>query len=140
VLRLANSAASGLLGAPVASLVGRSGAELGLGELVRAEPGTRMVASIAGRPGRWQVAHGSFRWAGMAQHMLVVTDLRPALREEERAAWLRLLRVMGHEVKNSLAPIRSLAGTVRTIAGRELPDGPRRDEGARGHRGARRLA
>jgi two-component system nitrogen regulation sensor histidine kinase NtrY len=132
VLRLANPAAARLLGAPVASLLGRSGAELGLLELVRAEPGTRMVASIAGRPGRWQVAHGSFREAGMAQHLLVVTDLRPALREEERAAWLRLLRVMGHEVKNSLAPIRSLAGTVRAIAGRELPEGPRRDDALEG--------
>ena len=54
----------------------------------------------------------------MAQHLLVVSDLRRTLREEERAAWQRLLRVMGHEVKNSLTPIRSIAGTVRSMIGR----------------------
>jgi two-component system, NtrC family, nitrogen regulation sensor histidine kinase NtrY len=128
VLRLLNSAATQLLGAPAAALLGRSAAELGLLDLVPDEPGTRLVDSVAGHAGRWQATHGSYREGGMAQHLLVVTDVRRTLREEERAAWQRLLRVMGHEVKNSLAPIRSIAGTIRSIVSRELPDGPRRTD------------
>ncbi len=132
VLRLANPAAARLLGAPVPRLLGRPAAELGLLELVPREPGTRLMSSVAGHPGRWQVTHGTFREGGLAQHLLVVTDLRAALREEERAAWQRLLRVMGHEVKNSLAPIRSIAGTVRAMLARELPEGPRRADALEG--------
>jgi two-component system, NtrC family, nitrogen regulation sensor histidine kinase NtrY len=132
VLRLLNPAAARLLGAPAQALLGRSAAELGLLELVPDEPGTGLVASVAGHPGRWQVTHGTFREGGLAQHLLVVTDLRATLRDEERAAWQRLLRVMGHEVKNSLAPIRSIAGTVRTMIARELPEGPRRADALEG--------
>jgi nitrogen fixation/metabolism regulation signal transduction histidine kinase len=128
VLRLLNPAAAQLLCAPAAALLGRSGAELGLLDLVPDQPGTRLLESVAGHAGRWQVTHGTFREGGLAQHLLVVTDLRRTLREEERAAWQRLLRVMGHEVKNSLAPIRSIAGTVRSIVSRELPEGPRRSD------------
>jgi nitrogen fixation/metabolism regulation signal transduction histidine kinase len=115
VVRLANPAAARLLERPAVALRGRSAAELGLLDLVPDEPGTRLVEAVAGRPGRWQVTHGTFREAGMAQHLLVVSDLRRTLREEERAAWQRLLRVMGHEVKNSLAPIRSIADTVHRM-------------------------
>lgn len=118
VVRLVNPAAARLLERPAAELLGRSAAELGLLDLVPDEPGTRLVEAVAGRPGRWQVTHGSFREAGMAQHLLVMSDLSRTLREEERAAWQRLLRVMGHEVKNSLAPIRSIAGTVHTMVSR----------------------
>jgi len=128
VLRLLNPAAAQLLGAPAASLLGRSAAELGLLDLVPDEPGTRLVESVAGHAGRWQVTHGTYREGGLAQHLLVVTDIRRTLREEERAAWQRLLRVMGHEVKNSLAPIRSIAGTIRSIVSRELPEGSRRED------------
>ncbi len=132
VLRLVNPAAARLLGGEARALLGRPAAELGLMELVSDPRGTRLVESVAGRVGRWQVTHGTFREGGLAQHLLVVTDLRAALREEERAAWQRLLRVMGHEVKNSLAPIRSLAGTVRSMIARELPEGSRRADALEG--------
>jgi len=131
-LRLVNPAASRLLGVTGPALLGRSAAELGLVDLVSAEAGTTLRSSVAGRPGRWQVTHGTFREGGLAQHLLVVSDLRRPLREEERAAWQRLVRVIGHEVKNSLAPIRSLAGTVRGLIARELPEGPRRADALEG--------
>ena len=52
-------------------------------------------------------------------HQLVVlADLSRALREEEREAWQRLIRVIGHELNNSLAPIRSIAGSLETLLGR----------------------
>ncbi len=132
VVRLANPAAARLLGAEGQPLLGRPAAELGLTDLLSDPRGTRLVESVAGHPGRWQVTHGTFREGGLAQHLLVVTDLRAALRDEERAAWPRLLRVMGHEVKNSLAPIRSIAGTVRSILARELPEGARRTDALEG--------
>jgi signal transduction histidine kinase len=46
--------------------------------------------------------------------LLVLTDLRRALREEERQAWQRLIRVLGHELNNSLAPIQSVAQSLET--------------------------
>jgi nitrogen fixation/metabolism regulation signal transduction histidine kinase len=42
----------------------------------------------------------------------VLSDVSRALREEERRAWQRLIRVMGHELNNSLAPIKSIAGSL----------------------------
>jgi signal transduction histidine kinase len=50
--------------------------------------------------------------------LLVLTDLSHALREEERQAWQRLVRVLSHEINNSLAPIQSIAGTLRALIGR----------------------
>ena len=50
--------------------------------------------------------------------LLVLTDLRQALREEERQAWQRLVRVLSHEINNSLAPIQSIAGSLRALIGR----------------------
>ncbi|HYG69175.1 MAG TPA: ATP-binding protein, partial [Anaeromyxobacteraceae bacterium] len=65
----------------------------------------------------------AFRIGGHPHTLLVLTDVSRALRAEERAAWQRLVRVLGHEINNSLAPIKSLAGMLRGIAGRaERPD------------------
>jgi signal transduction histidine kinase len=55
----------------------------------------------------------------MPLRMLVITDLSRALRQEERQAWQRLIRVLGHELKNSLTPIRSIAGSLETLLGRD---------------------
>jgi nitrogen fixation/metabolism regulation signal transduction histidine kinase len=127
VVRLANPAAVRLLGA-AGTPVGHPAGDLGVGELVLAEPGTRVVDRVAGRSGRWQVTLGTFRESGLAQHLLVVADLSRTLREEERAAWRRITRVLGHEVKNTLAPIRSLAGTLETMLRRALPAGSLLDD------------
>ena len=51
--------------------------------------------------------------------LLVLTDLSRTLREEERRAWQRLVRVLGHEMNNSLAPIKSMAGSLETLLRRE---------------------
>jgi nitrogen fixation/metabolism regulation signal transduction histidine kinase len=65
-----------------------------------------------GGVGRWEIRRGTFREGGMQHQLLVLTDLSRALREEERSAWQRLLRVLGHELNNSLAPIKSVAGSL----------------------------
>ena len=60
-----------------------------------------------------------FREGGLPHQLLVVTDLTRALREEELQAWQRLVRVLGHELNNSLAPIKSIAGSLETLVQRE---------------------
>jgi nitrogen fixation/metabolism regulation signal transduction histidine kinase len=61
----------------------------------------------------------TFREQGVPHQLVVLTDLSRTLREEERQAWQRLLRVLGHELNNSLAPIKSIAGSMETLLGRE---------------------
>src|SRR5205085_592563 len=41
------------------------------------------------------------------------------LREEKRIAWQRLVRVLGHELNNSLAPIKSVAGSLESLLRRD---------------------
>ncbi|HZF27120.1 MAG TPA: ATP-binding protein [Steroidobacteraceae bacterium] len=127
-LRLANPAAARLLDVPPDFAMGRSATEVALEEFLEDAGGTRIVASVAGHGGRWQVTHGTFRESGLAQHLLIVADLRQALRDEERLAWQRLIRVIGHEVNNSLTPIRSLAETLRDLVAEALTAGRTRDD------------
>ena len=61
----------------------------------------------------------TFRERGLPHELLVLTDLSRTLREEERRAWQRLVRVLGHEMNNSLAPIKSLAGSLETLLRRD---------------------
>lgn len=126
-LTLANPAAERLLGQPFSALDGRSAQALGLAGFF--EGGARVVEhAFAGGAGRWEIRHAHFRADGRPQDLLVITDLSRALREEERLAWQRLLRVLGHELNNSLAPIRSMAATVsKLIAGDPPPDDWRSD-------------
>lgn len=65
--------------------------------------------------GRWDIRHSTFREGGAQHQLLVLTDLSQTLREEERTAWQRLLRVLGHELNNSLAPIKSVAGSLADL-------------------------
>ncbi len=68
--------------------------------------------SAARKPGRWMVRRSNFRQRGVPNTLLLLSDVSTALREEERMAWQRLIRVLGHEISNSLAPIKSIAGTL----------------------------
>jgi hypothetical protein len=68
------------------------------------------VTSLANRSGRSQITHGTFRKSGLAQHLLIIFDVRHALREEERLAWQRLIRVIGHEVSNCVCHHPAHAG------------------------------
>lgn len=83
-------------------------------------PGPRIVeATFPGRAGRWEVRTGQFRQGGLPHTLLVLTDLSRTLREEERQAWQRLVRVLGHEINNSLAPIKSIAASLTSLLGRD---------------------
>lgn len=111
-LKLANPAAERLLGSPFRQLNGRSAEALGVGDWLRLAEPTISERSFPGGAGRWEVRRAGFREDGRPHDLLVITDLSRALREEERLAWQRLLRVLGHELNNSLAPIRSMAATL----------------------------
>lgn len=63
---------------------------------------------------RWSVRRTTFRLYGVPHTLFVLADVSSALREEERLAWQRLIRVLGHEINNSLTPIKSIAGSLRT--------------------------
>jgi len=64
------------------------------------------------KPGRWMVRRSGFRQRGVPHVLILLSDVSSALREEERTAWQRLIRVLGHEINNSLAPIKSIAGSL----------------------------
>ena len=78
-----------------------------------------MQRTFPGGTGRWGISRSMFREGGLPHQLLVITDLTRPLREEELQAWQRLVRVLGHELNNSLAPIKSIAGSL------EIADGAR---------------
>lgn len=117
-LHLANRAGERLLGAPLDRLLGRTARELGVAEWLEGAPAKTHHGPIAGRNGRWAVRRSIFREKGRPQQLVVVADLQQALREEERQAWQRIIRVLGHELNNSLAPIQSIAESLQGISGR----------------------
>jgi nitrogen fixation/metabolism regulation signal transduction histidine kinase len=118
-LRLANRAGERLLGRPVERLIGADASGLGLAGCLRADVAPILDLDFPGRTGRFEVRRGTFRQGGLSHRLLVLSDVSRALREEERQAWQRLIRVMGHELNNSLAPIKSLAGSLERLVGRE---------------------
>ncbi|HTL18760.1 MAG TPA: ATP-binding protein [Patescibacteria group bacterium] len=118
-LRLVNRAGQRLLGKPSERLLNCSASELGLGDCLQGEPSRTLEIVLPGGTGRWGLRRTTFREHGMPHTLLVLTDLSQALREEERAAWQRLLRVLAHELNNSLAPIKSIAGTMTGLLKRQ---------------------
>jgi nitrogen fixation/metabolism regulation signal transduction histidine kinase len=118
-LRLVNRAGERLLAQPAERLLGRGALELGLADCLQGAAARTIQATFAGNIGRWGMRRSTFREQGVAHQLLVLTDLSRTLREEERLAWQRLLRVLGHELNNSLAPIKSIAGSMETLLTRE---------------------
>jgi two-component system nitrogen regulation sensor histidine kinase NtrY len=131
-LRLVNRAGERLLAQPFERLLGRSAEELGLQECLEGDPTRTVQTTFPGGTGRWGMRRGSFREHGLPHDLLVLTDLSKALREEERLAWQRLLRVLGHELNNSLAPIRSIAGSLSDLLAKEPRPADWQDDMQRG--------
>src|SRR5436189_2915990 len=103
-------------------LLGRTSNELGLETCLNRAAGggpQTMQMVFPGGVGRWDIRRSTFREGGAQHQLLVLTDLSQTLREEERTAWQRLLRVLGHELNNSLAPIKSVAGSLADLVQRE---------------------
>jgi two-component system nitrogen regulation sensor histidine kinase NtrY len=111
VLRLVNSAGERLLQQASPRLLGRNATQLGLKSCLSAENAS-VIPLRFNSDARWFVRRSSFRQRGVPHILVVLSDVSRALREEERLAWQRLIRVMGHELNNSLAPIKSIAGSL----------------------------
>ncbi|HEX6993700.1 MAG TPA: ATP-binding protein [Gammaproteobacteria bacterium] len=127
-LRLINRAGEELLGGSASDVLGTRDAELGLAELLDAPSGRIVTHGFPGGSGRFEVRRRRFREGGRPHELLVISDVSRALRDEERQAWRRIVRVIGHELNSSLAPIKSMAGTLRKLIDREpLPDDWRDD-------------
>src|SRR6202043_883572 len=131
-LRLVNRTGENLLGQPMDKLLGRSAGELGLAACYDVDQDEPLTLSFPGGTGRWGVRRSTFRERGLPHELLVLTDLSRTVREEERRAWQRLVRVLGHEMNNSLAPIKSLAASLDTLLQRQPPPADWRDDARSG--------
>ena len=121
-----NPAAEALLGETAASLVGRPAGQLGLAEWLHSPVPLIERRDFPAGEGPWEVRRVMFRRRGRPHRLLVLTDVSRALREEERHAWRRLIRVLGHEINNSLGSIQTTASLLRERTSH--PD-PTLDEG-----------
>lgn len=121
-LRLVNRAAEKLLDRPSAQLLGRTAEELRMLDCLDGEPARTLQRTFPGGIGnvasRWGMRRSSFREDGKPHQLVVIADLSRALREEERLAWQRLVRVLGHELNNSLTPIKSIARSLENMLAR----------------------
>src|SRR5690606_2556163 len=105
---------------------------LGLASSHRREPPRVINPACPVGVGRWEVRRSQSRQGGRPHELLVLSDLSRPLREEERQAFQRLIRVIGHEMNNSLAPIKSIAGSLSSIIDRNPPPPDWREDVTRG--------
>ncbi|MBL8149902.1 MAG: PAS domain-containing sensor histidine kinase [Blastocatellia bacterium] len=121
-LKLINRAGEKLLAQPAERLMGLSAAEIGLGSCINNGESYVLDMAFPGGTGRWSIRTRGFREKGSAHQLLVLSDMSRELREQERDAWQKLVRVLGHELNNSLAPIKSIAGSLESIVTKQSED------------------
>jgi signal transduction histidine kinase len=114
-VRLVNRAGERLLDQPAERVLGRTAEQVGLAEQLDGPSPRTMDVTFPGGAGRWEVRRGSFRQDGRPHTLLVLADVSRTLREEELQAWQRLVRVLSHEINNSLAPIKSITGSLMML-------------------------
>jgi nitrogen fixation/metabolism regulation signal transduction histidine kinase len=127
-LRMLNGAAERLLGMTADVAMGREAEVLGLADTLTGEPERTLSLDLPGADGRWELRRGGYRHLGLPRRLVILSNVSRALRAEELAAWKRLIRVMSHELNNSLAPIRSLAGSLDRLMGISPPPEGWRDD------------
>ncbi|HUO52873.1 MAG TPA: ATP-binding protein [Gemmatimonadaceae bacterium] len=127
-LRLVNPLGEAVLGQPAERLLGRSAEDLGLAECLEGDVPRLLDLALDTRSGRWEVRRGTFRQDGRPHRFIVLADVSRTLREEERLAWQRIIRVLGHEINNSITPINSLAERLQLLLQRAPPVGALRDD------------
>jgi nitrogen fixation/metabolism regulation signal transduction histidine kinase len=121
-LRLVNGEGERLLGRPAERVLGLEAAWLGLSAALAGDTPRLVELRLAGASGRWELRRGGYIQDGRPHELVLLSDLSRALREEEREAWLRLIRVLSHEINNSLAPIQSIAGSLRALLAKRPAD------------------
>lgn len=123
-LQLTNPAARKMLQLPANSMLHRSAGSLGLTGLLDCADNSVVTLTMHGREGRWMVRRSTFYQEGIPHTLLLLSDVSGVLREQERQAWQRLIRVLAHEVNNSLTPIKSIAGSLRSRMMRSIAAPP----------------
>jgi nitrogen fixation/metabolism regulation signal transduction histidine kinase len=131
-LKLTNRAGERLVGQPIERIEKLPASEIGLEEFLSGEASRTLQKSFGGASGRWGISRSEFREGGLPHQLLVITDLTRPLREEELQAWQRLVRVLGHELNNSLTPIKSIASSLSMILKRTPRDDDWEEDTLRG--------
>ncbi|HXG89853.1 MAG TPA: ATP-binding protein [Vicinamibacterales bacterium] len=131
-LRIVNRTGERLMGRNIEQMLGRTAEELNVTEWFSDAPRVVDLSLPGGSVGRWEVRRTTFRLGGLPHDLLVLSDVSRPLREQERLAWQRLIRVIGHELGNSLGPIKSIAGSLETLLQRNPPPEDWRDDMTRG--------
>lgn len=131
-LRMVNRTGERLMGKSMDHMLGRTADELTLKEWFGDAPRVVDISPPGGGPGRWEVRRTTFRLGGLPHDLLVLSDVSRPLREQERQAWQRLIRVIGHELGNSLGPIKSIAGSLDSLLQRQPPPDDWREDMQRG--------
>jgi len=126
-LVLVNPAGERLLGAEAEALVGRLAHDLGFEPFLTGEARRLIQRAFRAGSGRWEVRRSVFYRDGRPHKLVVFSDLTRTLREEEQQAWQRIVRVLSHEINNSLTPIKSIAHSLQRMVGRH-PEMPRAGE------------
>jgi PAS domain S-box-containing protein len=131
-LRIVNRTGERLMGRSMEQMLGRTADELTVTDWFGDAPRVVDLSLPGGNVGRWEVRRTTFRLGGLPHDLLVLSDVSRPLREQERQAWQRLIRVIGHELGNSLGPIKSIAGSLETLLQRNPPPEDWRDDMTRG--------
>jgi len=121
---LVNAAGERLLGQRASAILGAQARDLRLAAYLHGDAPRLIDRPFGPESGRLELRRASFRRDGRPHYLLVFSDLSRALREEEQQAWQRIVRVLSHEINNSLTPIKSIAHSIRRMLGR-APDLPR---------------
>ena len=114
-IKLANPAAGRLFACDYQQLFGQTAEQLGLSNFFSNDQPQLIEHHFPGGTGRWQIRLDSYRDSGMQRKLLFITDLKTVLREEELKAWKNLIKVISHEVNNSLYPISSISQTLTKL-------------------------
>lgn len=113
-----NPAAAALLGGRLKN--GAPAASLGARDLLSGPSERSVSLDGVGLDGGstdepFELRRGLFHQGGERYHFVLLSSAQRLRRQEERAAWQRLVRVLGHEVNSTLTPIQSLAGTCLAL-------------------------
>jgi PAS domain S-box-containing protein len=120
-LRTINPCGTRLLGKPAADLIGRTALDLGLDQALQAEADKVIRLDLEHQAERLAVRRGVYREEGRQHQLLILTDVSEPLKQEEMQAWKRLIRVIGHEVHNSMTPIKVMVDGLDMLLRRSPP-------------------
>ena len=123
-LVLVNPAGERLIGGNAEALAGQHAHELGFEPYLTGEARRLIPRAFKAGAGRWEVRRSTFYRDGRPHRLVVFSDLTRTLREEEQQAWQRIVRVLSHEINNSLTPIKSIAHSLKRMLSKH-PDMPR---------------